>query len=233
MVDPLRRLPEPVAVLLDWDNTLVSSWQTIRDAMNVTLNHFGLEPWSMEHIRTRVRKSARDSFPTIFGNKWQAASDVFYTRFREIHIERLTVLPGAEDLLEGLSVAGIPVGIVSNKNGACLRAEIDHLGWRDRLYGIVGANDARQDKPAAAPVILALRGSGIVPNPQVWFAGDADIDLQCARNAGVCGILIRAEPASPGEFPDAPPHAHVPDCRAFLELVRNSIECIGNRPALP
>jgi len=221
-------LPRPRAILFDWDNTLVSSWEIIRDAMNVTLTRFGLEPWTMDDITTRVRKSMRDSFPELFGDRWEEARDVFYERFREIHVERLTLMPGAEDLIRtAAAYSDIRLGVVSNKMGDHLRAEIAHLGWDAHFHGIVGATDAVADKPSIKPVEMALAGSGITPGPDVWFVGDADIDMECAHNAGATGILIREAAPQPGEFGNFTPHAHVEDCTGFLTLVNAYRGSIG------
>ncbi|PPR65951.1 MAG: hypothetical protein CFH03_00782, partial [Alphaproteobacteria bacterium MarineAlpha3_Bin2] len=38
---------KPRAILFDWDNTLVDSWPTIIDALNVTLEAYGKTPWTM------------------------------------------------------------------------------------------------------------------------------------------------------------------------------------------
>ncbi|MEQ8664338.1 MAG: HAD family hydrolase [Rhodospirillales bacterium] len=214
-----RTTTSPKAVLLDWDNTLVSSWDIIHDAMNVTLTRFGHEPWSLADIRGRVRKSMRDSFPELFGDAWEEAREVFFDRFREIHVDRLTLLPGAEEMIRRLADSDLHLAIVSNKTGDFLRAEIAHLGWTNLFDGIVGATDASRDKPAIEPVRLALGDSGIEPGPAVWFAGDADIDLQCAHGAGATAVLIRPEPPVSGEFGDTPPHHHVADCHAFLQLI--------------
>lgn len=224
MSDDQPRLSRPRAILFDWDNTLVSSWEIIRDAMNVTLTRFGHEPWSMEDITSRVRKSMRDSFPELFGDQWEDARDVFYARFREIHVERLTLMPGAQALIERAAmVPDLYLGIVSNKMGDHLRCEVEHLGWDQHFGGIVGATDAPADKPAIDPVLMALAGSGIQPGPDLWFVGDADVDMECAHNAGASGILIRTEPPGEGEFSDFHPTRHVVDCHAFLDLLTESL----------
>jgi len=212
---------KPAAILFDWDNTLVDSWPVIHDALNVTLAAFGHPLWTMEETRKRVRKSMRDSFPALFGDAWQAAGEVFYRRYAEIHASRLTPAAGAAAMLEVIAAAGVYLGVVSNKKGEYLRIEARHLGW-DRLFGaMVGAFDAERDKPAPAPVRLALQGSGVVPGPKVWIAGDADIDLECAHNAGCTPILIRATAPGPGEFDAHPPAGHFADCDALSKYVQN------------
>ncbi len=215
-------LPSPKAVLFDWDNTLVDSWAIIHDAMNHTLGHFGHEPWSIDDIRCRVRHSMRDSFPALFGDEWERASNVFTERFGAIHVERLAVLPGAAELIDELTDRGLTLAVVSNKRGHFLRKEITHLGWDRYFHALIGANDAARDKPAIEPVVAALDGSGIAPGPSVWFAGDADIDMRCAHAAGATAVLIRDQAPGDGEFTDCRPHAHVADCRTFMDLVRAS-----------
>ncbi len=212
---------KPRAILFDWDNTLVDSWPIIHDALNVTLTAFGHEPWTLDETRARVRKSMRDSFPPLFGDEWKAAGEVFYRRYAEIHADKLLPSPGAEAMLAAVSAAGVYLGVVSNKKGDYLRIEARRLGW-DRYFGaLVGAFDAEWDKPAEAPVRLALAGSGVAPGPAVWIAGDADIDLECAHNAGCTPILIRASAPAPGEFDAHPPAGHFGGCDALCKYVKN------------
>ncbi len=217
--EPALTLPR--AVLFDWDNTLIDSWAAIQDAQNYTLSYFGLKPWTLEEVRTRVRGSMRDTFPAMFGERWREAGEVFYDRFTEHHLDTLKPLPGAEEMLRSLHGRGIYLGVVSNKKGDYLRAEAARLGWEAYFGSIVGAFDAANDKPSADPVLMALAGSGIASGRSVWFAGDTDIDLECACNAGCLPVLVRDAPPAPGEFGEHPPAVHVPDCTTLSNLVRN------------
>ncbi len=70
----------PKAVLFDWDNTLIDSWPVIFEATNATLTEFGHDPWTLEEIKGRVRKSLRNAFPEYYGDRWQEAGK-FTTRF--------------------------------------------------------------------------------------------------------------------------------------------------------
>jgi phosphoglycolate phosphatase len=211
--------PPPRAIIFDWDNTLVDTWPTIHDAMNHTLVHFHMEPWTLTETRARVRQSMRDRFPTLFGDAWHKAADIFYDRYREIHIERLAPLPGAREMLECLHAKGVFMAIVSNKTGEYLRLEAAHLGWDTFLKNLVGAGDATRDKPAVDPVHLALQGSGTSPDQSVWFVGDADIDLECAINAGCVPVLLRENTPEIGEFDNFPPNFYVKNCNQFNELI--------------
>ena len=97
----------------------------------------------------------------------------------------------AQFSLKELSKNGICLGIVSNKAGDLLRAECDHLGWTGYFSKIIGANDAQKDKPFADPLLLCLDGLNILPSHRTWYVGDATTDIECARNAGVTGVLVK------------------------------------------
>lgn len=211
--------PPPRAVLLDWDNTLVDTWPVIHDAMNVTLTAMGRRRWSFEETRRRVRRAMDEAFPDLFGDRWQEARDVFYRRFRSIHLDRLETRPGAADLLAALSRRGVYLGVVSNKRGENLRREAAHLGWETYFGRLVGAADAARDKPAPEVVELALSGSGIQPGEHVWLVGDTEIDLECAHNARCVPVLLRETPPKPEEFGEFGPKLHFRGCQELTALV--------------
>jgi phosphoglycolate phosphatase len=215
---PLR-LPRPQAILFDWDNTLVDSWVTIHEALNVTMAAMDKPLWSIQETKERVRLSLRESFPRHFGERWEEARRIYLDKFSAIHLDRLTVLPGRDNLLQGLAGEGIYLGVVSNKTGALLRREADALGWSALFGAIVGAGDAAADKPDAAPVRLALEPSGIGAGETVWFVGDTGVDIECARNSGCVSVLLG------GEMPDeelvrSAPRLVFDGCSALFRLVR-------------
>lgn len=214
--EPLRL---PKAVLFDWDNTLVDTWPVIHEAMNTTLAAMDKPVWTLEETKARVRRALREAFPPMFGDRWEEARDIYYARFREIHLDRLEVRPGAEDVLAEFADRGVFLGVVSNKTGEHLRKEAAHLGW-DRYFGhIVGATDASRDKPAREPVEMALSGSGAVPGPSVWFVGDTEIDMECGHNAGCVKVLVRESLPSDGEFENFSPDFHFINCNELCTLV--------------
>ena len=215
------QLTRPKALIFDWDNTLVDTWVTIHHALKVTFEAMEMEPWTLDEARQRVRASARDSFPTIFGARAAAAMEIFYRTFEADHLAKLQELPGAGAMLADLQAAGdLYLAVVSNKQGRILRREAEHLGWSRHFTRLVGANDAPRDKPARDAVDLVLQGSGVGAGPDVWFVGDTDIDMLCAANSGCVPILIRPAPPIPDEFGASAPRAHFRDCAAFAQSLR-------------
>lgn len=222
----MKSLGRPRAILFDWDNTLVDSWAVIHEALNETLAHMGHPIWTRAETESRVRGSLRDSFPSLFGTRWGEAERVFYDAFGRLHLERLLPLPGSAELLGELAEAGIYLGVVSNKRGNFLRLEAERLGWHRHFRQLAGAGDAARDKPCREHVDHALgigtANPGPAAGPEVWFVGDADIDMLCARNAGCRAILVRAHPPAGDEFPEAAPDLHFPDLTSLAAHLRQT-----------
>jgi phosphoglycolate phosphatase len=187
--------------------------------MNATLKAMGHAEWAMDEMKGRVALSMRDSFPALFGERWPEARDIFYRTFTAIHIEHLRPLPGAGEMLERLAALGVRLGVVSNKNSRFLREEVHHLGWQHLFDRLVGATDAEQDKPAVAPVLLALSASGILPGEEVWFVGDAAVDMECAIRSGCVPVLMRLDADREGEFDGFPPRCRVGTCGELADLI--------------
>ena len=164
--------PRPTALLYDWDNTLVDAWAGVTAALNVTFDAFGLPHWTDDDTRQRARLALATSFQTMFGAEWERARDVFHGAMREGHLRHVRPMPGAAAALE----AGRHwrQGVVSNKDGPYLRAEMAHLMWTGHFGAVVGAGDASADKPDAAPILLALARMDAAVAPTVWYLGDAD-----------------------------------------------------------
>ena len=212
-------LARPQAILFDWDNTLVDSWSTIHEALNVVMAAMEKPLWSLRETKERVRLSLRESFPLHFGDRWEDARQIYLDAFRKIHLERLSPLPGCGELLRGLAAEGIFLGVVSNKTGALLRLEAEVIGW-SKLFGrLVGAGDAALDKPDAAPVALALEPSGVDAGEAVWLVGDTGVDMECAYKSGCIPVLLGSG-ATEGEFFGCPPRLIFPDSASLFHFVR-------------
>ena len=233
MTDATAPLRRPRAILFDWDNTLVDSWATIHEALNFLMRAMDKPEWSIAETRERVRLSLREAFPPLFGERWEEAREIYLGRFRAIHLDRLTPLPGRDKMLRVLAEREIYLGLVSNKTGELLRREVAQLGWSGFFGSIVGAGDAPADKPASDPVHLALSPSGVPAGDDVWFVGDTAVDMECALNSGCVAVLLgNAGPAEEfaREFARFAPHLSFAD-EADLFRSLEGLRFEGMRPS--
>jgi phosphoglycolate phosphatase len=209
--------PRPSVLLYDWDNTLVDGWVGITAALNAVFTEFDQPLWSVADTRERARVSLRDSFPLMFGASWERARDLFYATLGEQHLRHVQPMPGAA---EALGAGGAwPQGVVSNKTGRYLRAEVVHLGWAGHFGPVIGAGDASADKPDPAPIHLALSQLGRGADRSVWYLGDTALDMQAARTAGVTAVLI-GDAAHDGGVAHAAPHIHLPSAHHLAARLR-------------
>lgn len=212
----------PVAVLFDWDNTLIDGWSGITAALNVVLGEWNLPAWTVTEARARIRGSVRDTFPEMFGPDWRRAQQMLRDTMATQDLGHLTLMPGAAALVA--AAAPWPGAIVSNKEGATLRREVAHLGWTARFGAIIGAGDATADKPHPAPIWHALAAIGVNPGRDVWYVGDTGSDVQAALAAGCTAVLVGNALHDGGlsalEEMGAAPHLHVEDGHALASLLR-------------
>ena len=207
-------MPRPSVLLYDWDNTLVDGWAGIAAALNAVFTVFTMPHWTADETRARARESLSEAFPRMFGARWQDAREIFYTALTRQHLAHVRPMPGAAEAL----AAGRTwkQGVVSNKNGPFLRAEVAHLGWADHFRAVVGAGDAAADKPDPAPIHLALQELGSQADRSVWYLGDTALDMRAARAAGVTAVLI-GDAAHDLGVDAAAPDLHFPSAHALAE----------------
>ena len=221
----MKKLPTPLAILFDWDNTLVNTWPLIHAALNMTMRHMGHEEWTYEKVTTVVKQSMRDSFPALFGDRWKEAADFYQASYRSMHLNQLQPLPDVLEMLAAIPRNQVFVGVVSNKQGNTLRKEIEALGWEAYFDVAIGASDAARDKPHAEPVLLALKDTGIETGPEVWFVGDTGVDLAVAQVTGCTAILYGDFVTDGKTHDDFPFTVHARDHKALTKLIQAS--CAG------
>ena len=183
-------LKKPQAILFDWDNTLVSTWEILHRVINLTLAEYKMPLWTLEKVKSTAHKSSREAFPTLFGDKWEEAREFFYKNFNEFHLEELKTMPDALPLLDFLAKQNIKLGVVSNKKNSILNKEIEFLNWSGFFNTVIGAGDAEKDKPAPDPIFLALDRIGLKASEEIWFVGDTIVDWQAARASGCQPIAL-------------------------------------------
>jgi phosphoglycolate phosphatase len=210
---------KPRAIVFDWDNTLVDSWGTIHEALVRTFTEMGHVPWTLAETKARVRHSLRDAFPKLFGDRWDEARKLYLGHFTAMHIERLAPIVGAAELLAEAQEAGFHLAVLSNKTGRILRAEADHLGWTPRFKRLVGAGDAKADKPDPVAMQFVLEGSGLT-GADVWYVGDTALDMECAARAGCTSVLLGPLDPEDQGFVAFPPQHRFADFTALGQVLR-------------
>lgn len=176
------------AVLFDLDGTLVDSVSAYIEVARCAAAPFGLEV-TVEQVRTAlatggsfwkgiVPKGRADGDAIAKGLSAHAARE-----WPRVLKEHARLFAGLAQTLDALKSLGIMLGIVS---GA--RPEVLELlrpdGILDRFDAIILGPDVSKVKPDPEGILTCLRRLGVAPG-EALYVGDAVIDIQASRAAGV------------------------------------------------
>ena len=186
------------AILFDWDGTLVDTCGLILDAHNHVRAHYDLPLWTMDRFLGQASQSAREYYPTVYGDKAEEAQKILYDFVEAHHLTYIEPMDNVIEILDFIKGNAKPLGVVSNKRHATLNLEMDQMGWRSYFKTVIGAGVAEKDKPSKAPIIMAVQeiDKNIDPK-EILYIGDTETDLLCAQNVGCDVAFIQSDKERP------------------------------------
>lgn len=184
---------KPDAIFFDWDGTLADTYSFLNNGHIHVQKSLGMNPFVADEYRAYFGKPHQILYPQIYGELHKEAKALF-----EIYVSQnrgtIPALPGAKSLLDTLQKHNIKMGVVSNKQKRFINDEIENFGWQKFFSSVVGAGEAEKDKPSAAPLYLAIERAGLDRNSHtIWYVGDTEVDLKCAKDAGFPSIFIKGD----------------------------------------
>lgn len=209
----------PDAVFWDWDGTIADSYSFLNDAHNHTLQSLGFETFKGEEYREYFGKPREVLYPAIYKDKAEQAKEIFQTYvFDNAH--RVKIIDDCVDVLEFLHGQGVVMGIVSNKKASFITEEIRHAKLDKYFSVLVGAGEAQEDKPSAAPLFLALQKANIDHiQSDIWFVGDTENDLACAKESNTKAIFYEDGHQDPKLIDQYQPYFVFKHYSAFKEFL--------------
>jgi phosphoglycolate phosphatase len=195
-VATLFRMPK--AILFDLDGTLIDSAPDIAGAVNELLDGRRLPPLTVEQVKSMVGNGVEKLVERAFsaagkplsGAELEDANREMAPIYRR-HTTQLTrLMPGAAQALAQLHVAGVRLGVATNKPQVATREILLHFGLLERLGAIVGGDAVTRKKPAPDALLLALEQLGTAPRDAL-MVGDSVTDVEAARAAGMPIVLVR------------------------------------------
>jgi phosphoglycolate phosphatase len=107
------------------------------------------------------------------------------------HVTELaTVMPGVREALAHFHMAGIAMGVVTNKPQLAAREVLLHFGLTEFFGVIVGGDAVSHQKPASDGLLMALDRLHAEP-VDALMVGDSVADAGAARAAGMAVALVR------------------------------------------
>ena len=193
-------------VLLDLDGTLLDTAPDMADALNRLRADEGLENLPFERIRPHVSHGALRLIRIGFGDPEPERFESLRGRYLDIYRQglanRTRLFDGFDEVLATLERSGIPWGVVTNKPGWLTVPLLEQLGLASRSACIVAGDTLPERKPHPMPLLHAAGLLGLEPGACLYL-GDAERDVQAARNAGMIPLVAGFGYLDEGEDPAA------------------------------
>jgi phosphoglycolate phosphatase len=196
-------------VLFDLDGTLLDTAADLVASANWALAEEGLPPCPLEETKPYISGGARTmleywlvkhveqrpiaSYPQA--NIVNAVNDGLLERLMNRMLEHYQAnlachtrfFDGMEPVLESLEDAGLPWGIVTNKQSRFTDPLAEALNLTRRTRCIISGDTTIQAKPHPLPLLTASAQLGIDPELCVYI-GDAARDIEAGKRAGMATL---------------------------------------------
>ncbi len=190
---PSTGLMGPVAALVfDLDGTLIDSTASILETVQAALAKTGRAPAPVAALRAHLSGGSR----ALCARAARLATsdpalDEFVAEYQALYlahaVPRLTFLPRARELLEGLE--GSPLALCTNRPRPSTDAVLKHLGLARWFRSVVAGGDVAELKPSALPLLAVANALGVEPE-QLVMIGDSPDDVRAAQRCGARSIAF-------------------------------------------
>lgn len=178
------------AVLLDLDGTLIDHFGVIYRCYQYALERLSLEPVTYEKVKASVGGSIVITFGKLIPQEHvEEAVGHFREEFDRIWHEDITILPGAEWLLDNLRARGLRMAVFTNKEGDRARRLLDHVGLSSHLDATFGTLDTPWRKPQPEFTRHVLEQLGADP-AHACMIGDSPYDVDAAAVSGMPCYMV-------------------------------------------
>ena len=197
------------AVLFDLDGTLADTALDLGGALNALLERHGFPQKQMEDIRPVASHGASGLILLGAGIRKDHPE---HARWRQEYLaeyercfDRDTVLfDGINELIRALDERGLKWGIITNKPKTFTDRLVPKLGFAVPPATVVSGDTCAEAKPSTLPMLHACQEIGVAPE-HCLYVGDAERDMQAAKNAGMTGVLANwgyiADTDTPSQWP--------------------------------
>ncbi len=174
-------------VLFDLDGTLTDTLADIVVAMNRALRLHDLPEWPVEEYRYLVGNGAKKLAERCVRERQELAAAVrqTYQAYYETHnLVQTKPYEGIREMLSALHAMGLKLAVLSNKPDADTKVVVRHFFPEIPFAAVRGQVEGIPVKPDPAGALAIARELSIPPD-EFLYLGDTDVDMRCARAAGM------------------------------------------------
>jgi len=210
-------------LIFDLDGTLANTLYTIRDAVNMCMEHFGFPTLDLDQVKSNVGNGVRvlikRSVPECVSGEDEEIDRIleyFGECYRKTHDMIDGCYDGLLDVIYLLRSKGYELAVLSNKPDPLVKGIIKKLFLEGTFSVAMGQTELPRKPYPDVPLMIAENLGYTAEN--TYFIGDSEVDIQTAKNAGMSSVAVswgfRDRVALEGESPDI----IIDDPRQLLEI---------------
>lgn len=185
-------LPERIDLIVyDLDGTLLDAFEDIMVALNHALEHFGLEPYSLDSVKSFVGdgvevfvKRALEGVPR---EQMRKVRDLFIEGYRSPEHSSARVYPGTLELLRSMRGRGRLQAVLTNKPHPIAIKSCEYVGIGQLVDHVQGTDREHPLKPNPKGLQRILRELKVAPE-NVLFVGDGRPDMEVSAACGIAAV---------------------------------------------
>jgi putative hydrolase of the HAD superfamily len=209
------------ALLLDVDDTLIDTrgamvaagvaavaelWpQLPPEAQHAAATHFQADPrgWFGRFTRGEMSFSAMrqarvaDLLETFSLSDIHEVNARFEDAYAPAFVANVRVFDDVAPLIEVVSAARIPMGLLTNSSSGYTRQKLEIIGLASAFDAVTTRDTLGFGKPDARAFHHACRLLGSAAADTTYVGDDIEIDALAARDAGLSAAWLQREPADP------------------------------------
>ncbi len=189
----------PRAVIFDLDGTLLDTLRDLAYCVNETLAWFGFPTHPVEDYKQMVGTGARRLIEISSGRDADPSSvsaeqvDGMLARFSAAYSDRWNretcPYDGVPEMLRALTVAGVPLAVLSNKADPMTRRMVAHFFPGVPFASVIGQRPGIPNKPDPASALEIAGQIGLDPS-MMAYVGDSGSDMTTAHRAGMMAVGV-------------------------------------------
>ena len=222
-------------VMYDLDGTLLDTVDEIAQAVNLTLNEFGLKSVSVDQVRNWIghgtgwlmkraweeqKDSADAASDSLRDADWDKVMQRFVHHYESTAGTTSTPFPFVLETLRKARDYGVKQAVVTNKERRFADRILEKHGLTDQFDMVICGDSLSVKKPNPAVITHCLNTLGATQGESL-FIGDSEIDISTAKAAGVLCWAVPYGYNLGRPIADAMPDRIVPDIREVPNFFRH------------
>ena len=182
-------------LIFDLDGTLADTIYTIRDAVNMCMEHYGFPTFDYLQVRANVGNGVtvlmKKSLPKEIATdeeRFPSILEYFRGCYRLTHDKIDGCYDGLYDVVMELKNRGYSLAVLSNKPDALVKSIIDKLFPKETFSFVAGQTEFPVKPDPTVPTMIANELG--VRLEECCFIGDSEVDVLTAKNSGMTSVAV-------------------------------------------